>query len=179
MSLWNQYQAYTDDFYNLVNDTANSQLPRCPNNVKMFWRMWLMRGSFDCDNEGYPHWSHFRNIQSWWDLKTDNVMFIHYNDLQKDLAKSVKTIAGFIGVDYNNEDIERVVSLCTFNNMKANGAIIIPNSFSTYKQGPDSFFNKGISNQWKDVLDSNDLMLYDDVASVELATDCRNWLEGK
>lgn len=181
MSLWNQYQSYTDDFYSMVNNNqTGSILPRCPNDIKMFWNMWLMRGSFECDTEGYPHWSHFRNIQSWWNLKDNhNILFVHYKDLTRDLDGCIKTIADFIGICCTDDDLQRVRTLCQFDNMKANGAVIIPNSFGTYKQGPNSFFNKGTSNQWIDVLDTSDLILYDDVASTELTTDCRDWLEGK
>ena len=43
--------------------------------------------------------------------------------------------------------------------------------------GARSFFHKGTNNRWRDVMKSEDLSLYDEVADRELSTDCRQWLE--
>ena len=43
--------------------------------------------------------------------------------------------------------------------------------------GVCSFFHKGTNNRWRDVMKSEDLSLYDEVADRELSTDCRQWLE--
>jgi aryl sulfotransferase len=179
VSLWNHYRNYSDNFYNDVNNKGirvGPPLERCPNDVKEFWNLWLTKGAFSWQSEGYPHWSYFDNIQQWWNLRhQENICLIHYNDLKENLIKEIKKISDFLNIECNN--IEEIAKLVDFKTMKENSKILIPNSKNTFIGGPDSFFNNGTSNQWNELLSSDDLLLYETISTRLLSKKCKEWLE--
>lgn len=57
-------------------------------------------------------------IANWFPHRKDsNVLWIHYEDLVKDLKSCIGKLADFIGVSLNETEIERVRLLCTFEYM--------------------------------------------------------------
>ncbi len=182
VSLWNQYKNYTPEFYNLVNNTPNrvgKELPLCPDNISEFWDMWIHKGWFPWENEGYPHWSNFRNVQSWWNISDfSNILLVHYNNLLNDPVNEITKIADFLNISIDVETATRISELVSFSYMKTNSEILLPNSAKTYKDGNYSFFNSGTSNQWKSILSENQLLEYEKVANKELTRECKKWLEG-
>src|ERR1700709_2261630 len=49
MSLWNHYSNYTEEQYDNVNNTPNrvgDPFPRCPDDIRVFWKDWITRGWF-------------------------------------------------------------------------------------------------------------------------------------
>jgi aryl sulfotransferase len=181
ISLWNHYKNYSDNFYNDVNNKdglVGPPLEKCPETIEEFWNLWLTKGAFPWQSEGYPHWSYFENIQQWWELRNqDNVLLVHYDDLKENLEKEIKKISSFLNIECN--DIDKIASLVSFNTMKENSDILIPNSKNTFTGGPTSFFNKGISGQWTEQLSNNDLVLYEQVSNNLLSKECKTWLEKK
>tara|TARA_B110000503_G_C7169827_1_gene423783 strand:+ start:3865 stop:4749 length:885 start_codon:yes stop_codon:yes gene_type:complete len=179
VSLWNHYRNYSDNFYNDVNNTSiriGPPLERCPNDIKEFWNLWLTKGAFPWQSEGYPHWSYFDNIQQWWNLRhQENICLIHYNDLKQNLTKEIKKISNFLNIKCSNTG--EIAKLVDFKTMKENSKILIPNSKHTFIGGVDSFFNNGTSNQWNELLSSDDLLLYEAISSRLLSKKCKEWLE--
>ncbi|XP_072041099.1 sulfotransferase 1C4-like [Amphiura filiformis] len=49
-----------------------------------------------------------------------NVLFLKFEDMKKDLKGTVERIADFLGYTFSDDVIDRIVSHCTFGNMKAN-----------------------------------------------------------
>lgn len=183
VSLWNQYKNYTPEFYDLVNNTANRvgpKLPKCPDNISDFWDMWIHRGWFDWENEGYPHWSNFRNVQTWWNnSKNENVLMVHFDDLLNSPEYEIKRVSTFLDISVFDDDINKISQLVSFSHMKKNADILLPNSTKTYREGNNSFFNSGTSQQWKTMLNDSQLSDYERVANRELTQECKKWLEGK
>lgn len=182
ISLWNQYKNYTPEFYDLVNNTpgrVGDELPRCPSNISDFWDMWINRGWFPWETEGYPHWSNFRNVQTWWNISSlPNILLVHYNDLLNSPIQEIKKISEFLNISIDDETAARISDLVSFSYMKNNSDILLPNSPKTYKDGNHSFFNSGTSNQWKSALSAKQLSEYETVANRELTKECKRWLEG-
>lgn len=85
MSLWNHYSSFTPEFIAAVNDTPGRVGPPllpCPDTIRDLWNLWINRGWFDWETEGYPHWSNLRHMQSWWqERRQPNILFVHFNDL--------------------------------------------------------------------------------------------------
>uniref|UniRef100_A0A1X7VUS4 Sulfotransferase domain-containing protein n=1 Tax=Amphimedon queenslandica TaxID=400682 RepID=A0A1X7VUS4_AMPQE len=52
-------------------------------------------------------------------IKTDakNILFLMYEDLKKDLSRSVKTIVQFMGYSLDDAMIEKITRQCTFDSM--------------------------------------------------------------
>ena len=82
MSLWNHYSNYTDLFYQMLNETpgrVGNPLPRCPNEARQLWHMWITTGWFEWDSEGFPFWSNMRHVQTWWSYRhLPNILFVHF-----------------------------------------------------------------------------------------------------
>jgi len=66
MSFWNHYSNYTEMSFVEMNDTpgrVGPPLMRCPDDIRELWDMWINRGWFDWETEGYPHWSNLRHVR--------------------------------------------------------------------------------------------------------------------
>ena len=62
---------------------------------------------------------YFDLILSWWAHKDDdNVLFLKYEDMKKDLPSAAAAIAKFIGQDISKELVEEIAYKTTFENMK-------------------------------------------------------------
>lgn len=170
MSMWNQYKNYTDNFYTMVKE-----LPTCPNDIKEFWQKWLTLGTSEWDTEGWPHWTNLRHFQTWWNKsQCNNVLLIHYNNLLNDLDSGIKRVAEFLDIKDYNKNISRLTS---FAEMKNNADIILPNSKWTYKEGNNNFFHTGTNNKWKNVLNAEDIKLYEEVSLKYLNKQSKDWIE--
>eukprot|EP00416_Gambierdiscus_australes_P027951 CAMPEP_0171063266 /NCGR_PEP_ID=MMETSP0766_2-20121228/5545_1 /TAXON_ID=439317 /ORGANISM="Gambierdiscus australes, Strain CAWD 149" /LENGTH=305 /DNA_ID=CAMNT_0011519139 /DNA_START=70 /DNA_END=987 /DNA_ORIENTATION=- len=61
---------------------------------------------------------HFR---SYWDARHDpNVLILKYEDLKADLRGQIIRISGFLGVDLDEQTLQRVMQLSSFDSMKRN-----------------------------------------------------------
>jgi len=97
--------------------------------------------------EGNVVWSHWSDhVLDWWKHKDDpNVLFLKYEDLQKDLLSHVRMIANFLDQPLSDELISRIAEQCTFSGMKKNAA-----SYSIpTKDGESSMLRKGVVGDWK------------------------------
>ncbi len=67
------------------------------------------------------YWGHqyyWDFLLSWWPRRADpNVLWIFYEDLQKDLRGCIRKLADFIDVPLDEAETERVHRLCTFDYM--------------------------------------------------------------
>jgi len=181
MSLWNHYNNMTDDSISLINSITESGQPKFPYppiSVKAFWHSWLNRGVFKWENNGWPYWSYFFNIESWWKYRNlENILYIHFNDLLSEPMGEIVRIKEFLGIKVANERLARIVDDVAFEKMKQNGDLYAPNGGKFLKNGAKSFFNRGENGQWKGVLSDNDLSKYELLAGSLLSDDCRKWLE--
>jgi aryl sulfotransferase len=181
MSWWNFYGSFTPQTllaFNSVPGRAGPELPPCPEDIHELWRGWMTRGAFEWETEGYPFWSVLRHAQSWWDYRDlPNIAMVHYADLLTDLDGGIRRIADFLEIDPPAAAWPKIVRNCTFAEMKAHGAELMPRMTTALKGGSDSFFHKGTNSRWRDVLSAEELKLYDAAAERELTSDCRRWLE--
>ena len=183
MSLWNHYDSYTPDTYEHFNSPpgrVGAPHPVCPQTVREFWQLWITRGWFEWENEGYPFWSNMRHVQTWWDCRhLPNFLFVHYNHLKQDPADQILRVADYLDIEVCTEDLARVVESTSFDTMRA--AAIAREAErekpGLFKDGARSFFYKSTNNRWRDVLTSDDLELYETAAARELSPSCRIWLE--
>ena len=95
-----------------------------------------------------PYGSHFDHILDWWMYKdNENVLFLKYEDLKKDLKGQVKIITEFLGFYLSDEEAETVAEKCTFQAMKANPNELMKKFSKLLKKG--SHLRKGIVGDWK------------------------------
>ena len=94
---------------------------------------------------------YFDHVLSWWTHKDDdNVLFLKYEDMKKDLPSAVAAIAKFIGQDISKELLEEIAHRTTFENMKKDSSANYEwrNSKVLKPTGTD-FMRKGIVGDWK------------------------------
>ncbi len=182
MSFYNHYSRYTESFYNTLNDPESlvgEPLPRCPTNIREAWRPWISQGWFSWESEGFPFWSNLHHTQTYWDHKhLPNIKFMHYNDMLDDLEGSVRELASFAEIAVTDQDVARVVTATTFENAKDRAvAEQDPNRPATFEGGAAGFYFKASNGRWRDVLDEEDLKLYEQAKSRVLAPECADYLE--
>jgi aryl sulfotransferase len=179
ISLWNHYKNYTDRLYEKLNNYPGDPLPRCPNNVHKFWYDWITRGWFEWESDGYPFWSTLNFIQTWWNFRhLPNIIFVHFNDLLKNLEGEIQRIADYLKIKIPANIFPSVVEAVTFSEMKKNAVQINPGETEEYfKGGAKSFFHKGTNGHWKKVLTTDELKLYETAVVRTLSPDCAYWLK--
>ena len=92
---------------------------------------------------------YFDHVLSWWAHKDDNnVLFLKYEDMKKDLPSAVATIATFIDQDISKELVDEIAHRTTFENMKKDSSANYEWIKMPKPTGVD-FMRKGIVGDWK------------------------------
>ncbi|XP_078367346.1 sulfotransferase 1B1-like isoform X6 [Oculina patagonica] len=98
--------------------------------------------------EGNVVWNCWNDhVLDWWKHKDErNVLFLKYEDLQKDLPSHVRMIANFLNKPLSDDLISRIAEQCSFSGMKKNAeSFAIP----TPDGDPSSLLRKGVVGDWK------------------------------
>ncbi|XP_035218190.1 sulfotransferase 1E1-like [Stegodyphus dumicola] len=88
------------------------------------------------------------NLEFWKHRNDENVLFLFYEDLQKDLPKNLKKISDFLGKPLTAEEIKAVVDHCSFKNMAKSESVGLSDEDVVDGQG-SKFFRKGKVGDWK------------------------------
>jgi aryl sulfotransferase len=181
MSLVNHYDAYTDLALEKLNDDPSlAPMPRFDGDVHKLWRDWMSRGFFEWESEGYPWWGNLHHTATYWPHRDlENVLLVHYADLKADLAGEVRRIAAFLDVPLGDADLASVVRECHIDRMRdvaqGGGDANLLGAF--FEGGAKRFFFQGTNGRWRDVLDADELALYEEAKRRLLTPDCAAWLE--
>lgn len=181
MSLVNHYEQFTDLAYESFNETpgrVGDPLPRYDGDIHKLWEGWMTRGWFDWESEGYPWWGNLHHVATWWEKRHEsNVLFVHFNDLKRDLRTEVSRIASFTEFDVTDAQLDQVVEGCSIDAMR-NGAIAACDPLAAFfKDGARGFFFKGTNGRWQDVLSAQELELYEAAMKRVMPDDAAEWLE--
>ena len=181
MSLWNHYSHLTSESFQANDDTpgrVGEPFPRCPPDLRAFWRNWSTRGWFPWESEGYPFWANLRHAHSWWNYRhLTNILFVHYHDLLENLPREVRRVATYLGIPVTPDLVEKVADRVHFRAMKRDASTILPHFENLFVGGSQSFIHKGTNGRWHEALTCEDLELYRSAAARELTPDCAEWLE--
>ena len=192
MSLWNHYDNYTDPFYQALNTgQVGAAFPRIPSDIGSFWRQWMTRGWFPWESEGYPFWGNLHHTRTWWEYRhLPNILFVHYNDLQRDIEGEVRRVAAYLEIPLDDAHLEAVVEAVSFGTMKERAAAIDARerkargmaptdefAEGSSRGGETAFIYKGSNGRWKEVLAEEDLELYRAAMDRNLPPGCARWLE--
>jgi aryl sulfotransferase len=173
-SAYNHLSRFKPEVFDMFNKAPGrvgpELLPPGPS-VHEFYRSWFAM-------DGYPLWSFWENIRSWWNIRhLPNVMLVHFNDLKSDLAGSIRDIARFLGIAIDEAAFQPIIRHCSFDYMKANAALVAPLGGAVWQGGGGDFINKGTNQRWRDTLTPADIRAYESRALIELGPDCAAWLE--
>ncbi|SEQ98930.1 aryl sulfotransferase [Nitrosomonas sp. Nm51] len=181
MSLWNHYSTMKDETLMLMNHLPGRQgdalLPP-PDDIHVFWKNWITRGSFAWENDGWPYWSHLSNVQSWWPYRhLTNIALFHYGDMLVDPEREIRRMAAFLEIDVPDHAWDAIVKAVSFAEMKQQGDLYAPAGGQLWKGGAAAFLHKGTNGRWRDVLSENELAFYEAACKRVLTDESKTWLE--
>lgn len=172
-SLYNHHAKANDSWYRSINDTPGRigpPIPRPPADVKQYFNEWL-------EGDGYPFWPFFEHVAGWWEVRElPNVMLLHYAELRRDLAGTIRRIAAFLDIGIDAAAFPAIVEHSTFDYMKGNAAKAAPGGGTAWDGGAETFIHKGVNGRWRDVLSPEESGRYERIARRELGPACAAWL---
>ncbi len=172
-SMYNHHAKATDVWYEILNDTPGRVGPpieKPTESVLQYFRDWL-------EQDGYPIWSYWQNVESWWNVRhLPNVMLLHYAELKRDMPGQIRQIAEFLEIPVNEDNWLNILEHCSFDYMKNNGTKIVPLEGAFWEGGIQTFVHKGTNGQWQDSLTAKDVTQYEETALGKLGQSCAHWL---
>lgn len=172
-SLYNHHAHANQIWYDALNTTpglVGPPIERPGPDVRAYFLDWL-------DRDGYPFWSFWENVRSWWAIRDlPNLRVIHFAALKADLPREIRGIADFLGISIDPARWDAIIEHCSFDYMKKNASQSVPLGGVFWEGGAETFINKGINGRWRDVLTSDDNERYERRARSELGEDCARWL---
>jgi aryl sulfotransferase len=184
MSFWNHYSQYTDDYYTLANGPGleGDPLPRCPEDIHALWALWIGRGWFPWESEGWPHSGNLYHTASWWRFRhLPNILFVHFADLLADLPGEIARVADFLGIELDAARRAAIADAVTFAAMRSDAAAAAPmpeqRADWVWRRGLATFFHKGTNGRWRGVLTEAELAHYEAAKARCLTPECAAYLE--
>ena len=172
-SMYNHHLNANAGWYAALNDTpglVGAPIGPPPADVLVYFQDWL-------EKDGYPFWSFWENIRTWWDIRAlDNVYLLHFNTLKQDMPGEMRKLAAFLDIAIDEARWDAIVEYCTFEWMKANATKSVPLGGAFWDGGAETFINKGTNGRWKDMLSAEASAAYEARAVRELGEECASWL---
>lgn len=153
-----------------VPERTGSPLGRPPSSVLEYFWDWL-------EKDGYPWWPYWEHVLSWWQIRDlPNVFLLHFSNLKKDMPGEIRRMATFLDIGIDEMQWNEILEHCSFDYMKAHAAKTVPFGGEIFEGGAKTFINKGINGRWKDLLTSEDIAKYEQIAKENLGVRCADWL---
>ncbi|HLY06673.1 MAG TPA: sulfotransferase domain-containing protein [Rhizomicrobium sp.] len=172
-SLYNHHSRANAKWYEAVNETpglVGAPIGKPPESIRQYFDEWL-------DRDGYPFWSFWENVSSWWNVRDlPNVMLLHFNHLKRDLAGEVRRIAAYLDVPVEEDRWPAILEHSGFDYMKAHAEDVAPLGGGLWEGGAATFINKGTNARWRDVLSPEQIARYELMAREKLGEACARWL---
>ena len=172
-SLYNHHSTANELWYEALNNTpglVGPPITKPIDSIVQYYHEWL-------DNDGYPFWSFWENIKTWWEIRDlPNVMFVHFSNLKADMPGEIRRIASFLDITIDEANWDQILEHCSFDYMKANATPSVPLGGAFWDGGAEQFIFKGINGRWRDILNEGEIKKYDDLAIAKLGKNCAHWL---
>lgn len=172
-SAYNHFVNANELLYSALNDTPGRVGPsigRPPESIRQYFIEWL-------DGDGYPLWSFWENIRTWWEIRDlPNMLLLHFSELRADLPGQIGRIGDFLNVEIDEARFPSIVEHCRFDWMKANATKSVPLGGAFWEGGAQTFVNKGTNGRWRDILTAEDCERYERTAREQLGAACAHWL---
>ena len=118
----------------------------------------------------------FDIVASYWaERARPNLLFVHFNDLKRDLGAEMRRIAAFLDIEVPEEKWPAVIERCTFESMRENETMVGDLSMG-FEGGTKGFLHKGTNGRWRDVLDAQELALYEQRLRETLPEEAIGWV---
>lgn len=136
--------------------------PAFPEDPNEAFRNWLTQAVYPWEKDGFPIFSAFHHLETFWQHRDQpNIAFFHFTDMKADLDGQMRRVSALLGIPVDEARWPALVEAATFGAMKAQAAQYAPESHLDMWKDAGTFFNKGKSGQWRDVLSAENLALFD------------------
>ena len=173
-SLYNHHVTANEKWYGALNETPGLVGPPMPepvDSVVQSYHDWL-------DKDGYPWWSFWDNISSWWNIRhLPNLKLVHFANLKQDMEGEIRSIAEFLDIDSGSLNWDAILHHCSFDYMKEHAEATVPLGGIMWKGGAKSFIHKGNNGRWRDMLSAEESEKYENIAVEKLGEECAHWLK--
>ena len=150
-----------------MTDEAREQFDlKAPDSFDSFFEEWL----------AFAGW--YRNVESWWPhYRDEDVLWLRFEDLKRDLKGSIGQILDFLGWSITNDQLNRVLELCSFKWMKENAQRFMHHSEHGVPHfKADGFIRRGQTGDGKALLTAEQEKRVLDLARDRLEPDCLEFL---
>lgn len=183
MSLMNHYEKGNEMWYGALNGPGlvGPPLPTWSEvaPAEKLFDKWLSTG-WDTlpEEDGWPFWSFFKNVDTWWrkGQNNKNILFVHFNCLKADLKKEMTRIAEFLEVPVDAKLLPTMVQACTFEAMNKDADKVAPLNGALWNGGGKSFIFKGTNNRWKGVLSEEQVKAFEAKQAKTFTPECQKWI---
>jgi aryl sulfotransferase len=184
MSWHNHCRNYTDgtlddfDTVGAEDETIGRPCPRAARNPRTFFDNWMTEGEEGLRHDDFPAARFFDIERSYWTKRREaNLLIVHYADLNADLSGEMRRSADFLDIAVPADLWPALVDAATFENMKRDGAALLPAASTRWDRGSDSFLFSGKNGRWRGTLNADDTARYEARAHAELSPGLARWLE--
>lgn len=116
--------------------------------------------------------------QTFWKYRQlPNIHLFHYADLSRDLEGEMRRLAGVLGIDIDESLWPGLVEAATFEKMKDNTELLVPEADKDMWNNRQRFFHKGKSKQWQGILGDEEQALYRAAMNERLDPELARWIE--
>ena len=165
------------DAVGLAEPTLRRPYPRVDLDPAIHFHHWLTAGAIPGENDGTPYLSYFAYEKTFWDARIENnLLFVHYDDLQTDMIGEMRRIADFLKIEIPDADLSRMADSASFESMRKDAAVLIPEMAKNFEGGALRLVNKGQSGRWRGVYDEADVELFENKLRSAVPDSYADWL---
>lgn len=184
MSWHNHQRAYKRmellDRAGLADKAIARPYPRPAEDPREFFRDWM--GLSPPERTGDVTADSFFDLERtyWAARKNSNLLLVHYNDMIANLDAEMQRIARFLEIETPPALWPQLVSAATFDQMRRDGATLMPYAKAAWTAGHESFIHAGRNQRWRDALTEDEVAAYRRRAGQALSPVLNRWLsEGR
>lgn len=141
------------------------------------YETWLSREyqHHNWDIQSISTFVHFFN--SYWPYRNlPNVHLYHYSDMKHDLRTAIKSIAAATETEVTDDQLDAFTEAATFCNTKKKTEQFASEPGSGLCKSENSFFSKGVSQQWEKMLSEDQIKAFDVKFAALLQGEEADWL---
>jgi hypothetical protein len=141
-------------------DVMPKELPQIPPDPRdRFW-VWVNDETpTDQAISGLP--GTLNHLNAFWEARgLPNVVLLHYADLEADLPGQMSRLAERLGIGIDDAEIAELAPAASFEAMRSRASEVAPNATEPIWLDTGRFFHSGRSGQWREILNEDDLKLY-------------------
>jgi hypothetical protein len=116
------------------------------------------------------------HLSTFWQARErPNVVLLHYGELKADLVGQMRRLAAVLDIDIEPDRLAELAPAASFESMRERAKTVAPNTTDPIWVDSTSFFHRGTSGQWRDLLDDVDLKRYAGRVAALVGDDFSNW----